>query len=197
MKKFFLKDIPKNDFRSIHHLLKKKKITGKIYQKFFLHKKLLKQLKGKILDVGAGLGDFIKQCPDGFAVDPDPLNVQEMINRGIKAKQLFNDKIDYNDSFFDSVIMDNVLEHIVNPDNLLLEIKRVLKPNGILLIGVPGLKGFQKSEDHRVFYDENLLKKLFNKDYNFSRSFYTPFKLEIFNKYLKSYCLYAIFTKKF
>lgn len=190
-------NIKENEFRSIHHLLKKKKITGKLYQKFFLHKKLLKHLKGITLDVGAGLGDFIRQCPDGYAVDPDPLNVQEMLNKGIKAKQLLNDKIDFKNFFFDSIILDNVLEHITNPDNLLLEIKRVLKPNGTLLIGVPGLKGFLKSEDHRVFYDENLLKKLLNKDYNFYKSFYTPFKSEILNKYLKAYCLFAIFKKKY
>jgi SAM-dependent methyltransferase len=196
MKKNFI-NISEYNYRSIHHLLKKKKITGKIYQKFFLHKKLLKQLKGTILDVGAGLGDFIKQCPDGYAVDPDPLNVQEMLNKGINAKQLLNDKIDYNDNFFDSIILDNVLEHITNPDYLLLEIKRVLKPNGIFLIGVPGLKGFLKSEDHRAFYNEYLLKKILNKDYNFFRSFYTPFKSEILNKYLKSYCLYVIFKKKY
>ena len=185
-----------DNFQSIHNVLKKKRITGKIYQRFFLHPKLLNNLSGTILDVGAGLGDFIKHCPNGHAVDPDPLNVQEMLGKGIRAKLLLNDKIDFENCFFDSIIMDNVLEHIVNPDNLLLEIKRVLKPNGIFLIGVPGKKGFDTAPDHKRFYDEYLLKELLSKDYIFFKSFYTPYKSNLLNKCLKSYCLYAIFRKK-
>jgi len=119
-----------------------------------------------------------------------------MLKKNIKAELLFNNKINHKNDFFDSIIMDNVLEHISDPRDLLLEIKRVLKPNGIFLIGVPGTKGFKTAPDHKIFYDEHLLKELFNKDYNFCRSFYTPFKSNILNRYLKSYCLYVIFKKK-
>jgi SAM-dependent methyltransferase len=187
---------PSYNFQSIHNILKKKRITGKIYQKFFLYPKLLKCLNGLTLDVGAGLGDFIIHCPNGYAVDPDPLNVQEMLKKNIKAELLFNNKINHKNDFFDSIIMDNVLEHISDPSDLLSEIKRVLKPNGIFLIGVPGTKGFKTAPDHKIFYDEHLLRELFSKDYNFYRSFYTPFKSGILNKHLKSYCLYVIFKKK-
>jgi SAM-dependent methyltransferase len=185
-----------NNFNSIHNILKKKRITGKIYQKIFLHPKLLKCLTGVILDVGAGLGDFIKYCPNGYAVDPDPLNIQEMLKKNIRAKLLINSKIDFENSFFDSIIMDNVLEHISNPGDLLLEIKRVLKPDGIFLIGVPGKKGFETAPDHKIFYDEYSLINLLSSDYNFLRSFYTPFKSIILNRYLNSYCLYSVFRKK-
>ena len=106
-----------DNFQSIHNVLLKKRITGKIYQRFFLYPKLLKNLSGIILDVGAGLGDFIKYCPNGYAVDPDPLNVQEMSSKGIRVKLLLNDKIDFKNCFFDSIIIDNVLEHIINQDN--------------------------------------------------------------------------------
>jgi SAM-dependent methyltransferase len=185
-----------NNFTSIHAILKKKKITGKIYQKIFLHPKLRQCLEGVTLDVGAGLGDFVASCPNSYAVDPDPFNIEVMLKKKIRAKLLSNDKIDFKNSFFDSVIMDNVLEHISDPTNLLLEIKRVLKAKGIFLIGVPGIKGFKKSFDHKRFYDEYLLKKLLCKDYDFFKSFYTPFKSNLLNKYLKAYCLYAIFRKK-
>ena len=185
-----------NNFNSIHNILKKKKISGKIYQKFFLYPKLLKCLEGLVLDVGAGLGDFIMNYPNGYAIDPDPLNVEEMLKKNIRAELLLNDKINYKNDFFDSIVMDNVLEHISDPNNLLLEIKRVLKPNGIFLIGVPGKKGFETAPDHKIFYDEYLLKKILNNDYNLAQSFYTPFKSNILNKYLKSYCLYVIFRKK-
>lgn len=184
------------NFNSIHHLLKKKRITGKIYQKYFLYPKLSKLLKGRTLDVGAGLGDFIVDHPSGYAVDPDPLNVQGMLKKNIRAKLLINDKIFYEDNFFDSVIMDNVLEHITDPSNLILEINRVLKKNGIFLVGVPGKKGFESAPDHKKFYDENSLYKLLKNDYSLIKFFYTPFKLNILTKYLNSYCLYGKFRKK-
>jgi hypothetical protein len=52
-----------NNYQSIHNILKKKKITGKIYQKFYLYPKLYKCLEGLTLDVGAGLGDFFCKLP--------------------------------------------------------------------------------------------------------------------------------------
>jgi len=184
------------NFHSIHHNLKKKRITGKIYQKYFLYPKLYKFLKGRTLDVGAGLGDFIIKHPEGYAVDPDPLNVQELLKKKIKAELLTDDIINHKDNFFDSIVMDNVLEHIFDPRNLLLEIKRVLKTNGIFLIGVPGKKGFDNAPDHKKFYDENLLLETLNNDYDLIKFFYTPFKSNILAKYLSAYCLYGVFKKK-
>ena len=184
------------NFYSINYNLKKKRISGKIYQQYFLYPKIYKLLKGRTLDVGAGLGDFIVKYPDGYAVDPDPLNVQDLLKKKIRAELLVNDKINHKDNFFDSVIMDNVLEHIIDPRNLLLEIRRVLKTGGIFLIGVPGKKGFHTAPDHKKFYDENLLLETLNNDYDLIKFFYTPFKSNILDKYLSAYCLYGVFKKK-
>ena len=117
-------------------------------------------------------------------------------DRSIEAKLIFNDKIDYEAKTFNSAIMDNVLEHILDPDNLIMEVHRILQNRGRLLIGVPGVKGFELDFDHKVFYDEAKLISLLNK-FNFKllRKFYTPFKSEYFNKNLKSYCLYCVFEK--
>lgn len=41
------------------------------------------------------------------------------------------------ENFFDVVYMGDVIEHIVNPLELLLEVKRVLKPSGIVAIAYP------------------------------------------------------------
>lgn len=53
--------------------------------------------------------------------------------------------------------------------------KRVLKANGIFLIGVPETKGFKTATDHKTYYEHHLLRESFNKHYNFYRSFYSPF----------------------
>lgn len=54
----------------------------------------------------------------------------------------------FDDASFDGVICTEVLEHAVNPDALLKEINRVLKPSGRLLITVPFIWGL-----HELPYD--------------------------------------------
>ena len=154
----------------------------------------MKYLDGLVLDVGAGLGDFIMNYPKGYAIDPDPLNVEEMLKKNIRAELLLNDKINYKNDFFDSIVMDNVLEHIQSPDNLLLECKRIIKINGIFLIGVPGKKGFESEEDHKIHYsDTKLVSKLDLFGFKHLKTFYKPFKLNLFDNYLKQYCMYSLF----
>jgi len=41
------------------------------------------------------------------------------------------------DEAFDIVICEQVLEHLAHPENTLLEIGRVLRPGGLLILGVP------------------------------------------------------------
>jgi len=95
-------------------------------------------------------------------------------------------------------LLDNVLEHISKPTLLFNEIKRVLRPGGIILIGVPGIRGFKNDSDHKIFYDEMKLKNLAKK-FNFSVKciFYTPFFRSIFlSKGLKQYCIYTQWKKE-
>jgi len=116
------------------------------------------------------------------------------LDRSIEAKLIVDDKIPYKKETFDTLIMDNVLEHILHPKELLLDVNRVLKEKGRVIIGVPGAKGFELDFDHKVFYDEVKLINLFHK-YKLITKFYTPFKSEFLNKNLKSYCLYCVFEK--
>ena len=43
----------------------------------------------------------------------------------------------YNDNFFDTIYLGEVLEHLQNPGNALKEINRTLKADGILILDVP------------------------------------------------------------
>ena len=73
----------------------------------------------------------------------------------------------------------------------------MLKPNGLLLIGVPGRKGFKSAPDHEVYYSRNHLVDLL-KDFKFDlRKFsYMPFKFDFFEDTLRQYCYYALFENK-
>jgi len=174
--------------------LQGKRFYGRLYQKFFVYPKLKRNISGKLLDLGAGLGDFCIFYKNSVAADINKRGVDHCISRSIEAKLIVNDRIDYEKETFDTVIMDNVIEHILDPEQLILEVHRTLKKRGRVIIGVPGIKGFELDFDHKVFYDDVKLINSLSK-FKFIKFFYTPFKSEFFNKHLKAYCLYCIFEK--
>lgn len=47
----------------------------------------------------------------------------------------------FGDNFFDTLLLSDVLEHVPNPENLWLEMSRVLSPGGHLLMNAPFLYG--------------------------------------------------------
>ncbi len=94
-----------------------------------------------VLEIGAASGMIARNISDLvskiYAIDYS----EKMID---KAKILSpqnnifysvqdSSNLDFDDNYFDSVIIANVLHIMDNPENTLDEIKRVLKPNGILI----------------------------------------------------------------
>ncbi len=105
---------------------------------------VLKYSSNKIqnfLDVGCGEGFCLLEAENrgwnAYGVDITDNRIEKAKKSSIKffKSDLLNFKLP--DEFFDVVYMDSVLEHVINPYNYLLEIKRILKKGGILYIGVP------------------------------------------------------------
>jgi len=177
--------------------LSQRSFLGKIYRNFILYPRLNKHLKGKALDIGCGIGDMLSFRPNTIGLDVNPLNINYCKKKKLEAYLMKNGRIPFEDQSFDSLLLDNVLEHIDAPTLLFKEIKRVLKPDGILLIGVPGIRGFESDSDHKTFYDEKKLKSLAKK-FKFSvyYLFYMPIFRSIFlSKRLKQYCIYTQWRK--
>jgi len=93
-------------------------------------------ITGKTLDVGCGNKPYEKLFSSSKYIG---LEIDSENNRKSKKADYFyqGDKFPFPDKDFDSVISNEVLEHIFNPDVFLSEINRVLKDEGILLITVP------------------------------------------------------------
>lgn len=102
----------------------------------------------RLLDAGAGKGrtyqylephgviediEFhaIEYCPRRivgmYAADRWHQIVQADLTRGVA----------HEDKYFDIVVCEQVLEHLQDPQSVLAELIRVLKPGGLLIIGVP------------------------------------------------------------
>ena len=94
--------------------------------------------KSKILDIGCNEGkilNFLKN-PDYFGID---INKDKILDKEIKFKQadLNKDELPFKKEKFDFVLLLDVLEHVVNPQKLLLDSKQKLNSNGKLIITLP------------------------------------------------------------
>jgi len=93
-------------------------------------------LNGHLLDVGCGS----KPYESLFDIDSyTGLDIETEVThkRGIADHFYNGDRFPFDDDKFDSVLCNQVLEHVFNPDDFLSEIYRVLKPGGKLLLTVP------------------------------------------------------------
>ena len=177
-----------------YNYMNKTSFLGYIYRNFFLYPSISKHLKMKCLDIGCGLGNFAKYRKNTDVADINQVGIKILKKEKFKAYLIKNNKISVKNNSYDSLLMDNVLEHIEKPDKLLLECKRIIKPNGVFVIGVPGRKGFDSEMDHKVHYNEvKLISKLKKFKFKHLKTFYKPFNLDIFDNTLRQYCMYAVF----
>lgn len=170
---------------------------GHLYRRHWLYPRLARRLHGVALDVGCGIGDMLSFRPGMVGTDINSRTVAYCVDRGYDARLMSPDVLPFPDRHFDSVLLDNVLEHIPEPETLLSEIRRVLKVGGSLVVGVPGLRGWASDPDHKVAYDEDrLVACLRRARFDHVESFYTPlWRSEWLSKRVRQYCLYGKFVK--
>lgn len=95
-----------------------------------------------VLDYGAGRGHVPHMNFKGIAgfvagIDPDRAVFENPYLDEARILELPSGVIPYNDSSFDVVFADNVMEHVAEPVTAFLEIRRVLKPGGVFLAKTP------------------------------------------------------------
>lgn len=184
-----------NDLDYFQYLLTRTKI-GLFYRENILYPKIIKRFKGKVLDYGCGIGDMLSFFNGSIGVDINKHCVDYCRSQQLDAFVLGQGgEIPFPDNSFDSVLMDNVLEHIEDPKPILKEIIRVLKVDGNLIIGVPGVLGYTKDPDHKIFYDRDNLNQLMSSvmGLQLEEWFYSPFWFPWATKIFSRFCVFGSF----
>ena len=176
--------------------LKQRSLFGHLYRTYWLYPRLARATSGKTLDVGCGIGDFLRFRPGTIGVDVNPETIAYCRAEGFDARQMQPDVLPFGDGEFDTVMLDNVLEHIAQPAPLLREIARVLKPKGRAVVGVPGRKGYASDPDHKRFYDEpGLVAAMATSGFDVVKVMHLPIPMRWLDAHARQYCLYGVFAK--
>ena len=149
---------------------------------------------GKILDVGCGLGFLLSGLDkkfEKFGVEVSSLACESARNYG----NIFNGTLEnakFKDNEFDIIVMYHVIEHIEKPEEIIKEINRILKPNGVFLIATPNFKCFcaRRFKDNfrllhdkthiSLFSDKSLTKFLKDFGFKIEKKAYPYFKTRHF-----------------
>jgi len=79
---------------------------------------------------------------------------------------------------------------------MLKEAYRVMKGGGIILVGVPGIKGFEADDDHKIYYNPEALKqKMESYGFKLKKIHHMPLKSKRLEVSFKRYVYYGVFTK--
>ena len=131
--------------------------------------------KGKILDIGAGVGDFLSVAKkDGWqtiGIEPSEKAKSIAIKKGVT---FVNHLSELENNSFDLITMWHVLEHVPDLENQIVELKRLLKPSGTILIAVPNFNSYDANyygkfwaafdvPIHLWHFSKTAIEKLFDK----------------------------------
>ncbi len=99
--------------------------------------------KGRILDIGAGVGDFLTVAKnDGWetiGIEPSDKAKKIAKNKGVSFAESLSE---LESNSFDVITMWHVLEHVPDLENQIKELKRLIKPTGTVIIAVPNFKSY-------------------------------------------------------
>lgn len=107
----------------------------------------------KMIDLGCGNGEFTLRCTNKvetqkiWGVEISLPEIEKSQEKGIKIIQSdLNKSLPFKDNFFDIVISNQVLEHLLDIDQFFMEIYRILKINGYAILSTENLSSW-----HNIF----------------------------------------------
>jgi 2-polyprenyl-3-methyl-5-hydroxy-6-metoxy-1,4-benzoquinol methylase len=168
----------------ISHTDSKRSLFEKMYQiikSYSLNKKvsLLHSFhpeKGTLLDIGSGTGDFLATAKKvGWQITGIEPNEKAKTIAKSKGVTFVDNLESIPNETFDIITMWHVLEHVPDLENQIKTLKRLLKPNGTIIIAVPNYKSYDAKyygafwaaydvPRHLWHFSKTAIEKLFAKE---------------------------------
>ena len=171
-KSYFQNDNPKGGYTNYFEGMRinKKTFVDRLNK---IEKRLGK--KGKLLDVGAALGDCLEVAQlsgwkEAYGVEVSKFAVSEAKKRGVKnIKNSVLSKSGYKVSFFEAITYQDVIEHVDDPVKELKTANKFLKKGGLIFLVTPDIGGFwhsllksmwyhYKPGEHIMYFSEKSLR---------------------------------------
>ena len=117
-----------------------------------------------VLDFGCGMGDFVRLTQEiskksiGLELNNEVREYNN--NNGITC---IKSLAELNDDKFDLITLNHVFEHLNDPINILVELQKYLKDDGVIIIEVPHARDFLletfnlKSFKNFIFWSDHLI----------------------------------------
>lgn len=139
------KHLYNDDYHCYRGLIKNKKFIHKTMD-FGLKKRVKIVLRykktGRLLDVGCATGEFLNEFRsiknwELYGVEPN--QKARVYAQNLGELKIYPDliKANFKDNFFDVITLWDVIEHIETISDLLIELNRIIKKNGTLIIKTP------------------------------------------------------------
>ncbi|WNH08634.1 class I SAM-dependent methyltransferase [Thalassobellus suaedae] len=134
-------DSQRNLFEKVYHLVR----TVSLKKKLKLINSFASDTKN-LLDVGCGTGDFLQTAKDNNwnATGIEPNNqARDIANKKTNDLVFNTDQLSkFKPESFDVITLWHVLEHLPDLEEQIATFKKLLKPNGTLIIAVPNYKSY-------------------------------------------------------
>ncbi len=96
----------------------------------------------RVLEVGVGAGNVLERVEHGQRTGIDlcePLleKARRRLGPDVDLRRMNAEALEFDDNAFDRVYCSEVLEHVLEPRNVVAEMRRVLAPGGVCVVSVP------------------------------------------------------------
>ncbi len=99
---------------------------------------------GKLLDIGCSNGAFIDAANhygwEASGIEPRVSSAEYAQSRGLTVHTELLQNLSFDEGSFDVITMWQVIEHLLDPVDILKECRRVLSKGGILALSTPNIK---------------------------------------------------------
>ena len=109
------------------------------------HRLILRTPPFDLLDVGCGSGfdlrPFAAKGCRVYGIEPDPKAAEEARREGVQVQCCSIEQASFPDGSFDVITMNHALEHVFDPRASLANLRRMLRPDGVLYLLFPTSDG--------------------------------------------------------